>query len=211
MPIGTCSRALRASVLWRMRRSIVKTIALTPGIEYNFPARRMHDDRARLVTFIVFGGLGVAMLFMNRHPRAPQAPGRPRTVRSNAAAPTSRRASLRFPSPSPSSALIFLLFDIEAAFFFPWALVLRARRRAGVLALPLSWRCSSPDSSMPGRKARSTGSDERRFPDDEARQRHRLGEEVLACSTILSSRPAAGWSTCPRPAPISTSTGSGPG
>ena len=55
-------------------------------------------------------------------------------------------------------AMIFLLFDIEVAFLYPWAMALRdlrmGRLRAGACC---SWCCCSPATSTCGARARSTG------------------------------------------------------
>ena len=58
-------------------------------------------------------------------------------------------------------AILFIIFDLEAAFLFPWAVSLRRDRLAGwaammVFLVELAWA-----SPMPGRRERSNGSDPR--------------------------------------------------
>lgn len=87
-----------------------------------------------VVTFIVFGGLGAAMLFMNRilGPRK-RRPAKDRPFECGS--PYLQEDIPPVPVPFTLAALTFLLFDIEAVFFFPWALVLRDAGARGVLAL----------------------------------------------------------------------------
>lgn len=85
------------------------------------------------LTFAVFGALGAAMLFMNRllGPRKrTAAKDRPFECGS----PYLQEGIPPVPVPFSLTALLFLLFDIEVVFFFPWALVLRRAGARGVLA-----------------------------------------------------------------------------
>ena len=54
-------------------------------------------------------------------------------------------------------AMIFLLFDIEVAFLYPWAMALRDLAGAASSRSCCSWRCSLPAMSTSGARARSTG------------------------------------------------------
>ena len=81
-------------------------------------------------------------------------------------------------------AILFILFDLEIAFLFPWAVALQGDRRGRLLGhdgLPRasSWSASSTN----GRRARSTGSDRRPL-------RHPMKDRMAtkAFSTKASSR-----------------------
>ena len=54
-------------------------------------------------------------------------------------------------------AMIFLLFDIEVAFLYPWAMALRDLGWTGFVQVCCSWRCCSPATCTSGARARSTG------------------------------------------------------
>ena len=86
-----------------------------------------------VLTFVVFGGLGVAMLFMNRllGPRK-RHPAKDRPFECGS--PYLQKGIPPVPVPFALAALIFLLFDVEIIFFFPWALALRDAGARGVLA-----------------------------------------------------------------------------
>jgi NADH-quinone oxidoreductase subunit A len=86
-----------------------------------------------VLTFVVFGGLGAAMLFMNRllGPRRRQAA---KDLPFECGSPYLQNEIPPVPVPFALAALMFLLFDVEVVFFFPWALVLRDVGARGVLA-----------------------------------------------------------------------------
>jgi NADH-quinone oxidoreductase subunit A len=79
-----------------------------------------------LTVFAVFGSLGAVMLALNRllGPRRPdpRKTGRPFECGS----PPLQDGIPPVPVPFVGAALLFLLFDIEIAFFVPWALIVRA-------------------------------------------------------------------------------------
>ena len=54
-------------------------------------------------------------------------------------------------------AMIFLLFDIEVAFLYPWAMALRDLGWAGFVQVCSSWCCCWPGTSMSGAKVCWTG------------------------------------------------------
>jgi NADH-quinone oxidoreductase subunit A len=86
-----------------------------------------------VLTFIVFGILGVAMLFMNRllGPRKRQPE---KDLPFECGSPYLQKGIPPVPVPFALAALMFLLFDVEVVFFFPLALVLRDAGARGVLA-----------------------------------------------------------------------------
>ncbi len=86
-----------------------------------------------VLTFVVFGGLGVAMLFMNRllGPRK-RHPAKDRPFECGS--PYLQKGIPPVRVPFALAALMFLLFDVEVVFFFPWALALRDAGTRGVLA-----------------------------------------------------------------------------
>ncbi len=78
------------------------------------------------LVFAVFGALGAVMLSLNRllGPRRPDPAktGRPFECGS----PPLQEGIPPVPVPYYGAALLFLLFDIEVVFFFPWALIVRS-------------------------------------------------------------------------------------
>ncbi len=87
-----------------------------------------------VLTFVVFGALGAAMLFMNRL----LGPRRRRPAKDlpfECGSPYLQKGIPPVPVPFALAALVFLLFDVEVVFFFPWALVLRDVGARGVFAL----------------------------------------------------------------------------
>ena len=54
-------------------------------------------------------------------------------------------------------AMIFLLFDIEVAFLYPWAMALRDLGWTGFVQVVLFMCCCSPATCTSGARARSTG------------------------------------------------------
>ena len=58
-------------------------------------------------------------------------------------------------------AILFILFDLEIAFLFPWAVVLHDIGLFGFVAMMMFLRSSSSASSTSGRRARWNGSDRR--------------------------------------------------
>ena len=56
-------------------------------------------------------------------------------------------------------AILFILFDLEIAFLFPWAVALKEIGPAGFWAMMIFLASSSSASSTSGRRARWTGND----------------------------------------------------
>ncbi|HEX2696029.1 MAG TPA: NADH-quinone oxidoreductase subunit A [Acidobacteriota bacterium] len=86
-----------------------------------------------VLTFVVFGGLGAAMLFMNRL-LGPRRRLPAKDLPFECGSPYLQKEIPPVPVPFALAALMFLLFDVEVIFFFPWALVLRDVGARGVLA-----------------------------------------------------------------------------
>ncbi len=87
-----------------------------------------------VLTFVVFGALGAAMLFMNRI-LGPRRRLPAKDLPFECGSPYLQKGIPPAPVPFALAALMFLLFDVEVVFFFPWALVLRQAGIRGVLAL----------------------------------------------------------------------------
>jgi NADH-quinone oxidoreductase subunit A len=85
------------------------------------------------LTFAVFGALGAAMLFMNRL-LGPRKPSAAKDRPFECGSPYLQEGIPPVPVPFALTALLFLLFDVEVVFFFPWALVVRRAGAGGVLA-----------------------------------------------------------------------------
>ena len=106
-----------------------------------------------MVMAVGFGGVSVLLgrLLGPRNPTpeksAPYECGMP------AVGDARERQSIRF----YLIAMIFLLFDIEVAFLYPWALALRALGWAGYFQVVLFTPSSSRDTSSCGRKVRWIG------------------------------------------------------
>ena len=86
------------------------------------------------LAFLVFGLLALVMLFINSvlGPRRPN-PARERPFECGSAPLQSGIPPVRIPF--FLIALLFLLLDVEAVFFFPLALAFRGRGMAGLAAL----------------------------------------------------------------------------
>ena len=90
-----------------------------------------------LIVFLVFGLLGVVLLSMN----ALLGPKRTNPAKEKpfeCGSPSLQAGINPFPVKFYLVALLFLLFDIEVVFFFPWALVFR-QMKAGALIVMLSY------------------------------------------------------------------------
>jgi NADH-quinone oxidoreductase subunit A len=87
-----------------------------------------------VLTFVVFGALGAVMLFMNRL-LGPRKRDPAKDLPFECGSPYLQKGIPPVPVPFALAALMFLLFDVEAVFFFPWALVAREAGTKGVLAL----------------------------------------------------------------------------
>jgi NADH-quinone oxidoreductase subunit A len=86
------------------------------------------------LVFLIFGFLGVVLLFMNKL----LGPKRSTPIKESPFECGSPYLQERI-SPVPIKfylvAFIFLLFDIEVAFFFPWALIFKEMRRTASIVM----------------------------------------------------------------------------
>lgn len=86
------------------------------------------------IAFAVFGLLGVVLLFMN----ALLGPRRTNPAKEKpfeCGSPYLQSGINPFPVKFYLVALLFLLFDIEVVFFFPWALVFRQMKTVALLVM----------------------------------------------------------------------------
>ena len=112
-------------------------------------------------------------------------------------------------------AILFIVFDLEAAFLFPWAVSLDFTRWTGWIAMMIFLSSSASASLMRGRRGRSNGSDARapedRMPTEEELARiaglvpGEVDQKKLASSSSRSTKRAS-WS----PRPRTCSPGRGP-
>lgn len=77
-----------------------------------------------ILTFLVFGGLGLAMFFANKL-LGPRKRNPAKDQPFECGSPYLQAEIPPVSIPFALVALIFLLFEVEFVFFFPWALVLR--------------------------------------------------------------------------------------
>lgn len=77
-----------------------------------------------LLVFLVFGILGVILIFMNAV-LGPRRSNPNKEKPFECGSPYLQKGINPFPLKFALVAFIFLLFDIEVVFFFPWALVFR--------------------------------------------------------------------------------------
>jgi NADH-quinone oxidoreductase subunit A len=96
------------------------------------------------LTFVVFGALGAGMAFMIRL-LGPRKRDAAKDLPSECGGPSLQEDIPPGSVPLVSVAPVFLLFDIEAVFFFPWALALKPAGPRGVLAF-----LSFPAVPVPG-------------------------------------------------------------
>lgn len=87
-----------------------------------------------IVVFAVFGLVGVIMLFIN----AVLGPRKTNPVKQTpfeCGSPPLQQDIRPFPVKFSLVAFLFLLFDVEAAFFFPWALIVRSIKGPALAAV----------------------------------------------------------------------------
>jgi NADH-quinone oxidoreductase subunit A len=89
---------------------------------------------AIVVTFAVFGLLGVALLFVNAL-LGPKRTNPAKETPFECGSPPLQKGIRPFPIKFTLVAFIFLLFDVEAAFFFPLALVVKTVKGPALAAL----------------------------------------------------------------------------
>lgn len=86
------------------------------------------------LVFLIFGILGVLLLFMN----ALLGPKRTNPIKEKpfeCGSPYLQKDINPFPVKFYLVAFLFLLFDIEVAFFFPWALVFHEMTQTGLIIM----------------------------------------------------------------------------
>lgn len=76
------------------------------------------------LVFLVFGLLGIVMLFMNKL-LGPRSTNPTKETPFECGSPYLQEGITPVPIKFPLVAFLFLLFDIEVVFFFPWALVFK--------------------------------------------------------------------------------------
>ncbi len=76
------------------------------------------------LVFLVFGLLGIVMLFMNKL-LGPRSTNPTKETPFECGSPYLQEGIATVPIKFALVAFIFLLFDIEVVFFFPWALVFK--------------------------------------------------------------------------------------
>ncbi len=76
------------------------------------------------LVFLVFGLLGIVMLFMNKL-LGPRSTNPTKETPFECGSPYLQEETTPVPIKFSLVAFIFLLFDIEVVFFFPWALVFK--------------------------------------------------------------------------------------
>jgi NADH-quinone oxidoreductase subunit A len=86
------------------------------------------------LAFLVFGLLGLVMVFLNRL-LGPRRTNPTKETPFECGSPYLQKDIPPVPLPYALVALVFLLFDIEVAFFFPWALVVRTLGGPALIAL----------------------------------------------------------------------------
>jgi len=95
------------------------------------------------LVFLIFGFLGVVMLFMNKF-LGPKRTNPTKETPFECGSPYLQKEINSVPIKFYLVAFIFLLFDIEVVFFFPWALIFK---EMGITALVI----------MPGKRVPSSG------------------------------------------------------
>lgn len=86
------------------------------------------------LVYVVFGLLGLVLIFMNRL-LGPSRPNPTKNKPFECGSPYLREDINPFPIKFYLVAFIFLLFDIEVVFFFPWALVFKEMIASGLIIM----------------------------------------------------------------------------
>jgi len=89
---------------------------------------------ALVVVFVLFGLLGVIMLSMNAL-LGPRRAGAVKQTPFECGSPLLQKEAGPFSVKFSLVAILFLLLDVEAAFLFPWALIVRTAKGPAFLAL----------------------------------------------------------------------------
>ena len=91
-------------------------------------------DYSGLFIYLCLAAAIVAVIVAISGSLSPSRPSRPRSGPTSAACP-SRETEHRWPVRFALVAMLFLIFDVEALFFYPWAVVLRELGWTGILAV----------------------------------------------------------------------------
>ena len=83
------------------------------------------------LVFVVFGLLGAVLVFMNKIV-GPKKTNPTKETQFECGSPYLQEGINPFPVKYYLVAFLFLLFDIEVIFFFPWALIFKQFRNAGM-------------------------------------------------------------------------------
>jgi NADH-quinone oxidoreductase subunit A len=86
------------------------------------------------LVFLIFGVLGILLLFMNRL-LGPSSTNPNKEQPFECGSPYLQQGINPFPIKFYIVAFIFLLFDIEVVFFFPWALVFKEMIGTGLIIM----------------------------------------------------------------------------
>ncbi len=86
------------------------------------------------LVFLVFGGLGVILVLMNKL-LGPKKPNPIKEIPFECGSPFLQEGINPVPIKYYLVAFLFLLFDIEVVFFFPWALVFRKLGVQGLIIM----------------------------------------------------------------------------
>jgi NADH-quinone oxidoreductase subunit A len=83
------------------------------------------------LVFLIFGALGVMLIFMNRF-LGPSRTNLRKEQPFECGSPYLQKGIRPFPIQFYLVAFLFLLFDVEVVFFFPWALVFKEMAGPGL-------------------------------------------------------------------------------
>lgn len=86
------------------------------------------------LVFIVFGFLGILLLFMNSL-LGPKRTNPTKNKPFECGSPYLQESINPFPIKFYLTAFIFLLFDVEVVFFFPWSLIFRELKSTGLIVM----------------------------------------------------------------------------
>ena len=106
-----------------------------------------------VLTLLVFLGVGAAFLGLNLLTGwlvRPSAPSPEKGVAYDCGEEPIGPAWIQFDLRFYVVALLFVVFDVELAFFFPWAVVFGSATRAGDASLPLEQREAAAATLQPG-------------------------------------------------------------
>lgn len=85
-------------------------------------------------TFVIFGFLGLVLIFMNKI-LGPTRTNQDKEKPFECGSPYLQKGINPFPIKFYLVAFIFLLFDIEVVFFFPWALIFKEMKASALIIM----------------------------------------------------------------------------